>query len=414
MRSLIGACRLLRTVAHVLHGTWVAWREFGAASEAVRCAHIQWWSAKLLHVLEAKEVRPLGSEQSRKVDVRIVAATNRDLPAMVEAGTFREDLFFRLSVFQIPMPPLRERRADLPALLRHLLAQRTQPSGATQVLGIDPEAEDLLLAYAWPGNLRQLENVLHRAAILADGDTITVADLAPEVVRGATRPARAAVLAGGLPVSGQAQAKEQEQVQEQAQEATQDGPQDPPVEATLRERVRRIEILLTLLTSPQPERDWPGLMVELAQAVQDRRGLRRLFARHYSMLARKVTERSAETGEHYITRTRAEYGAMLRAACGGGAVVAGTTLLKSALGALGFSAFWGGFWAGINYAGSFVLIQLLGWTLATKQPAMTAATIAAWSAAWSSSAVTKAGRAGLMRPIVAACRGTTAADLVYL
>ncbi len=147
--------------------------------------------------------------------------------------------------------------------------------------------------------------------------------------------------------------------------------------AQLRERVRRIEILLTLLTSPQPERDWPGLMVELAQAVQDRRGLRRLFARHYSLLARKVTERSAETGEHYITRNREEYRSMLWRACGGGAVVAGTVLLKSALGALGFSAFWGGFWAGINYAGSFVLIQLLGWTLATKQPAMTAPAMAA-------------------------------------
>ncbi|MDP4299118.1 sigma-54-dependent transcriptional regulator [Leptothrix discophora] len=187
---------------------------------------------KLLHVLEAKEVRPLGSEQSRKVDVRIVAATNRDLPAMVAAGTFREDLFFRLSVFQIPMPPLRERRADLPALLRHLLAQRTQPSGATQVLGIEPEAEDLLLAYAWPGNLRQLENVLHRAAILADGDCITVADLAPEVVRGAM-PAgvHAAPIGSAPPPRGP-----------EAALPSLEPPLEPPHEATLRERVRRFEI----------------------------------------------------------------------------------------------------------------------------------------------------------------------------
>jgi two-component system, NtrC family, response regulator AtoC len=140
---------------------------------------------KLLHVLEAKEVRALGSEQSRKVDVRIVAATNRDLPAMVAQGRFREDLFFRLSVFQIPMPPLRERRADLPALLHHVIAQRVLPSGSGETLSIDPEAEDLLVNFAWPGNVRQLENVLHRAAILADGACIRVVDLPPEVARAA-------------------------------------------------------------------------------------------------------------------------------------------------------------------------------------------------------------------------------------
>lgn len=137
---------------------------------------------KLLHVLEAREVRPVGAEQSRKVDVRIVAATNRELPAMVQQGRFREDLFFRLSVFQIPMPPLRERRADIPGLLRHLIAQRVAPSGG-ESLSIDPEAEDLLVNFAWPGNVRQLENVLHRAAILADGGCIRVADLPPEVSR---------------------------------------------------------------------------------------------------------------------------------------------------------------------------------------------------------------------------------------
>lgn len=147
---------------------------------------------KLLHVLEAKEVRPLGSEQGRKVDVRIIAATNRELPAMVAQGRFREDLFFRLSVFQILMPPLRERRADIPGLVQHLLAQRGLPSGATEAMSIEPEAEELLLSFAWPGNVRQLENVLHRAAILADGACIRVADLPPEVSRvslGATMPA---------------------------------------------------------------------------------------------------------------------------------------------------------------------------------------------------------------------------------
>ena len=167
---------------------------------------------KLLHVLEAKEVRALGSEQSRKVDVRIVAATNRDLPTMVKEGRFREDLFFRLSVFQIVMPPLRERRADLPALMRHLIAQRVLPSGSRQQLELDPEAEDLLVNFDWPGNVRQLENVLHRAAILADGGLIRAVDLPAEVSR-VTGPGPAAAGA-------------------------------EPGEGTLRDRVRRFELSL--------------------------------------------------------------------------------------------------------------------------------------------------------------------------
>jgi len=138
---------------------------------------------KLLHVLEAKEVRAVGGEASRKVDVRIVAATNRDLPAMVREQRFREDLFFRLAMFQIVMPPLRERREDLPGLIAHLLARRVQSPGTPGRLELDPEAEDLLIAFSWPGNVRQLENVLHRAAILADGGRIRVGDLPPEVSR---------------------------------------------------------------------------------------------------------------------------------------------------------------------------------------------------------------------------------------
>ncbi|WP_428302765.1 sigma-54-dependent transcriptional regulator [Immundisolibacter sp.] len=170
---------------------------------------------KLLHVLEAREVRPLGAEQSRRIDVRIIAATNRDLPAMVAQGRFREDLFFRLSVFQLPMPPLRERRADIPALLRHLMTGRGQPSGTRQALTIDPEAEDMLVAFSWPGNVRQLENVLHRAAILADGGCIRAVDLPPEVSRAAV-PSVPAAGAGG--------------------------------DMSLRERVRRFELSLILRT----------------------------------------------------------------------------------------------------------------------------------------------------------------------
>jgi two-component system response regulator AtoC len=129
-------------------------------------------------------VRPLGSEQARRVDTRIIAATNRDLGEMVADRRFREDLFFRLSVFQIRLPPLRERTADLPALVRFLLRRATSDSSAT--LSIDPDAEEVLASFDWPGNVRQLENVLQRAAILADGGRITTADLPAEITRATT------------------------------------------------------------------------------------------------------------------------------------------------------------------------------------------------------------------------------------
>jgi len=142
------------------------------------------------------------------------------------------------------------------------------------------------------------------------------------------------------------------------------------------ERTHRIDALLTCVLSPEPALDVAALVAELVSTADERRSLRALFAQNYSLLARKVAERSAETGEHYITRDRAEYRAMLRAAAGGGAVIAGTTYVKFLVMALGLSAFWGGFWAGANYAISFVIVQLLHWTVATKQPAMTAPALA--------------------------------------
>ena len=143
------------------------------------------------------------------------------------------------------------------------------------------------------------------------------------------------------------------------------------------ERTHRIEELLICAISPQPGPEICRLLAELVEAAERRRSLRTPFAHTYSMLARKVAERSAETGEHYITRDRGEYLAMLAKACGGGLVIAFTTLLKFLVMALGFSAFWAGLLAGVNYAASFVLIHLLHWTVATKQPAMTAPAMAA-------------------------------------
>ena len=145
----------------------------------------------------------------------------------------------------------------------------------------------------------------------------------------------------------------------------------------LRERILRVRALLDCVLSPTPAVSAARLLAQLVQVGQERRSLRALLASNSSLLAAKVAERSAETGEHYITRTPAEYRSMVAKAAGGGAVMAFTTLIKFALYALALSAFWGGFWAGVNYAASFVLIQLLHFTVATKQPAMTAPAMAA-------------------------------------
>ena len=144
----------------------------------------------------------------------------------------------------------------------------------------------------------------------------------------------------------------------------------------LRLRTHRIEQLLNCAISREPAQEVTRLVAELVRTATERRSIRALFARHYSLLARKVAERSAETGDHYITRDRAAYRHMLAAAAGGGAVIAGTTFMKFAVLALGLSAFWGGFWAGMNYAISFVIVHILHWTVATKQPAMTAPAMA--------------------------------------
>ncbi|WP_119291665.1 site-specific recombinase [Azohydromonas sediminis] len=145
----------------------------------------------------------------------------------------------------------------------------------------------------------------------------------------------------------------------------------------LKSRARRLDEVLGCLVSPAPAHDVARLLADLVDVAHRRLSVRSLFERHYALLARKLTERNAEVGSHYITRNAAEYRAMLRAAAGGGAVIALTTFVKFAIGALALGAFWTGFWAGVNYAASFVVVMLLGWTVATKQPAMTAPAMAA-------------------------------------
>ena len=145
----------------------------------------------------------------------------------------------------------------------------------------------------------------------------------------------------------------------------------------LRERLLRIRMLLDCLLSDTDYRHSARLVTQLVMVGQERTSMRALFRISASLLAAKVAERSSVTGEHYITRNRAEYLAMLRQAAGGGALTALTTALKFAVMALGLASFWTGFWSGVVYAASFVLIQLLHFTLATKQPAMTAPAMAA-------------------------------------
>ena len=142
--------------------------------------------AKLLRVLQSGEIRPVGSAQSRHVDVRILAATNQDLVEAVRNMTFREDLYFRLNVIQIRIPPLRERMDAMPALVAHFLDKHNARYGK-QVTGLDEHAASLLSHYEFPGNVRELESIIAHAVIMTDGCMITGDDL-PEVVRRGHQP----------------------------------------------------------------------------------------------------------------------------------------------------------------------------------------------------------------------------------
>ena len=133
--------------------------------------------AKLLRVIQEKEFLPLGSVTTKTVDVRILAATNEDVRELVERGTFREDLYYRLNVLTITLPPLRQRLDDLPLLVGHFL-ERYNAENGKHVRGVAAEALERLLAYGWPGNVRELANVIERGVVLARGEEITL-DLLP-------------------------------------------------------------------------------------------------------------------------------------------------------------------------------------------------------------------------------------------
>jgi DNA-binding NtrC family response regulator len=137
---------------------------------------------KLLRVLQEQAFERLGGTRTQRVDVRVIAATNRDLEAMSARGEFREDLYYRLNVVSIDVPPLRERREDIPALVRRFL-ERFAAERPSPVTDVSREAMDLLVKYEYPGNVRELENLIHRAVVLVRGRTITSADLPIRVAR---------------------------------------------------------------------------------------------------------------------------------------------------------------------------------------------------------------------------------------
>jgi two-component system nitrogen regulation response regulator GlnG len=152
---------------------------------------------KILRVLQEGEIQRVGGSETLKVDVRIIAATNRDLEAMVKAKTFREDLYYRLAVVRLRLPSLRERTTDIPEIVDFML-QKLEKTKKTRVRKVAPEAMDVLVHHRWPGNVRELENAVYRSAVIAQGDTILAKDLPAELREtvqgpGSSAPATAAV-----------------------------------------------------------------------------------------------------------------------------------------------------------------------------------------------------------------------------
>lgn len=153
---------------------------------------------KLLRVLQEGEIAKLGESTPVKIDVRIIAATHRDLSAMVEDGTFREDLYYRLAVVPLKIPPLRERREDIPGLIEALL-NRIRERHDLPEIRLSPTVQQRFISYSWPGNVRQLENLLERVLVLSSGDSITIEDLPEELI---SPSAPSAVLWPNLPEEG--------------------------------------------------------------------------------------------------------------------------------------------------------------------------------------------------------------------
>ncbi len=142
--------------------------------------------AKLLRAIEDKEIRPLGGNRSEKVDVRLIAATNRKLEERVTQGAFRQDLFYRLNIIRIDLPPLRERKEDIPLLVDHFIEKYCQRN-QRRITGLTEGARNALLTYSWPGNVRELEYTIERAVLLGKGEQVSEADLPMELLAASSK-----------------------------------------------------------------------------------------------------------------------------------------------------------------------------------------------------------------------------------
>ena len=140
---------------------------------------------KFLRVIEDKQVRAVGAKEVHKVDVRIVAASNKNLKEAIARGEFREDLYYRLNVLELKVPPLRERGRDIDLLAKHFIEHFAAKLGK-RITGLDREFTDFIRSYDWPGNVRELQNLIERAVILADGETLVYADLADGLIAAST------------------------------------------------------------------------------------------------------------------------------------------------------------------------------------------------------------------------------------
>jgi transcriptional regulator with PAS, ATPase and Fis domain len=177
--SFTGAIAERIGVFEAAHGGTLFLDEIGEISQPMQ--------VKLLRVLQQREIRRVGETRSRQVDVRLIAATNRDLPAEVDARRFRLDLYYRLHVIELRIPPLRDRPEELRRLIDELLTRTSRRMGRS-VAGFSPAARDALLRHSWPGNIRELENAIECACAISVGSEIDVADLPPAVRKASERP----------------------------------------------------------------------------------------------------------------------------------------------------------------------------------------------------------------------------------
>lgn len=176
--AFTGATGLRKGLFELAHGGTIFLDEIGEMPPATQ--------VKLLRVLEEQEFRRVGGEEAIRVDVRVIAATNRDLRAMVESGDFRRDLYHRINVLRIDLPPLRERREDIALLVERFIEQFARQHERPR-LRVDPEAMDLLVRYDWPGNVRELRNLVEAMVVLAPGPVLRPQDLPPEIRDGRRR-----------------------------------------------------------------------------------------------------------------------------------------------------------------------------------------------------------------------------------